>query len=638
MELSVIRDAAPEIMELESRSLLWYYHAELARKMAKEKRDILPSSRAQQSELDKELKKEALKDLDERPWIAKRRCYLHMLCDDCPIGPQWTNPNASSVLAHSMAELEVDQPESLTTFAELGKLFQEIVDAASTVWATEKAAQKNNGLKRPSKSYLVKQRYAVVRVLAKTRLTYFGSVEKDDPWPYKFSLRVIDHDGTEVNVDLWGAVCPASYYGIEPGTLLKLSSMKLREVYAHHPTEFVSLVSGERVKPVFEVTIQPEKNHSHGCRIIMGGVKDHLDFIPRSPPPIFIDTLSTRISLAETEHASISALADAPIKASMTSPLHSVAGLVLFVGPLEVQTTFGFSQLTRWILLSGAYTASPHMLVHLTANSDAQSLSSLKLGDPVILSHLRIEPHHSHFLGVSTIYSTIQIAPMWPCVLDLDTEKKHFRDVVQTGAHNWFKPGWTPSVKCTSIVEYLRLYAAAMIQSIPKKISFLPFQRKNIVQAGSFRFAMWIASNNYLPNMTGWLSQPDVDKIACHQGSQKFRQGPRAASFLWICFFLTEPNPQNTIQGGPGKQYCAVIPITPAHLCSGDVVQYESLVTDSDDFTFWICQEFNIRTNSNILFSSSVIRTDRDIKHTLTNIWSDSPKNRRLLRESQDKS
>jgi hypothetical protein len=635
-DLEVVVDAQPEDNVSRLASLQW---KEYFRLLAKLKKDHHLTDVDRKAVLE-----ELLKDLDSRPFVGNRGCYLHLWSDDCPIGEQWL-PKDITLEAPKLANIFADSTEELTRLSDLTALFAAHRENIRAGWEAQALL---NGTETPNGrvSMSVGNRFIVVRVLAKTRLTFYGSQSTDERWPFKFSLRVIDVSGIELNVDFWSAMCPALYYALKPGQIVKLSALRLREIYLGLPPTICSLVNGATLEPTFEITVNARGSKKPSCSVLTGAVADWFDSkLARVRPPLTADDVAERFDLTDSASSekTIEALADALTRHSLTVPLHTVAGCVNWLGPIESRRVHGFAILTRWIFLLPFRDLHKCMLVQLAANSDIQTLDFLRKNDKVVLTHLRVEVHHSTLVGISSIYSSIQVLGDWAQAPDLVLPPPHKWQGGYLEAREHPPADWPLTLRCPETKEYDKLYGPVLYAEPPKTIEFLSRIRKDIVQPGYVRIANWMNAEQYHPSCTGWLTYQRVKEISktctVPEYKKKNSQGEvtETASFLWVVMVPASHHEAQKVSKNYYQYYCAVLPITAAHLCGGNMVRFRIVSGSANRFYSWVNREYGIGDEHQpVLFATCVLRIGDDVRHVLSNVWPDTPSNRAGLKTPVD--
>lgn len=627
------------------QNLPWFYYDYVAENLQNQP-GLTDEQRAKQL-------KTVMKDFEQRPLVGSRGSYLHMWCEDCPVGPQWAPKEQVSMKADVFEDFFSDSSEQLTTIHDLKVEF----DAHVQRKEEERLAFGNplDDDPKPRYSLTIRKRFLVARILAKSRLFYFGKNDKDDSYPYRFSLRIIDVSNQETNVEFWSVTCPALYSSLEPGAILKLGGLRLRRVYHAIPVPMVSLVTGDDFSPTFEISYSPVKapGSPRSCAILVGTAADWFSSkISRASAPVFVDDLVASYSLNRSSSMlTAQALADALSSLSMTSALKSVVGFVAAILPLERVSFFDSHLLTRWICLVSTDTEASPLMIQLAANSEVQNLENLKFGQRVLLTHLRMEVHHKQLIGISSIYTHIKVLENWAQAQPEDENKQHkINRLVRGPFLTELQMPYT--IRCNSPMEYADLYGAKLYaQPTFKELAQhlrdpLPLVRHNRIILGRMEYNSFLKAEDYSKGTTGYQTKATVIKVI-EKGSAIAKIDGKLADFLFIAISSPEGEAEEAASSQKSNSrranansndkdpnsvhyYCVLLPLTPIHLCHGDTAKMLTLSEQDKPFIQWLVRDYHIvKRTYQVLVGVSVFNTGDDVVHTMNNTWRDAAKSKK---------
>jgi hypothetical protein len=248
-KLSVVHRYADPLPSSSDATLNWRYYVDLELRLE----NHVP--RLQESVI-KERLVEASKDLKNRPFVAKRGCYLNFYSDINPIGDQWCvkslDKEVNSVEELVQLERELSGSE-MVVLSDCESKFKEYASLHRQQWAPRSI----EGEAPPRASMKMKNSFLVARIIGKTRLGYYGKDGQDNKYPFHFSLRIIDISKHEVEITFWGATAPLFYTSLNCGSIVKIGGLRLRERFHGLPAQMRSLISGELISPSFEITYDP---------------------------------------------------------------------------------------------------------------------------------------------------------------------------------------------------------------------------------------------------------------------------------------------------------------------------------------------------------------------------------------------
>lgn len=343
---------------------------------------------------------DALEDMSSRPIVGARGCYQHLTFDDIGVGPQWSAERDIEMHADSIDQLfELPDKEKLCNLSELSTAF--------TLVTADKAAPSdpsfNGDAARPSLSQ--SHKFIVARILGKSRLTYYGKSDNSERWAFKFSLRIVDLSGIEVDIFFWGATVPALYHSLKVSQIVKLSGLKLKTLFPGGPQSYSSLLTGRAYKPPFEITYNPTSKERKFIAVLTGAVAEWFDAkIATLPLSCSIATLRDRMISEESDVTTIvKELLDGIQSKTAAAPLTSVHGLVSWVGPVEVRPHFGIRVYSRWIYLIDPIESTEHE--SRGAFIQVRLGPSIEIPHALSATHIRMELHHGHIVGIATPFS-----------------------------------------------------------------------------------------------------------------------------------------------------------------------------------------------------------------------------------------
>lgn len=646
-ELQVLFSTSNDAQQPQLRNLPWLYYTQLSEKLSGQAN---LSEEARKTHLEK-----ALKDLEQRPFIGNRGSYLHLLCDDCPIGPQWEHEKTSMTL-ETWDDLTHDPSEKFTTLSDLKDEYEANVKQKV---AQRKALEAKNATSlaedhEPRYTLNFRKRFVVVRILGKSRLFYFGKNDKDDRYAYRFSLRIMDISGVEATIDFWSQMCPAVYASLKEGDIVKLPGLRFRQNYAAVPVPMTSLLTGDAFSPSFEVSYTPSKEigSAHKCVTVVGATADWFSSnISFAMAPMFVDDLVSTYSLKHASSMLVAqSLADALSSLSMTSALKSVVGFVGSVLPLERVKFFDSHLLTRWICILSTGSDPTVMMVQLAANSEAQNLQNLKFGQRILLTHLRIEVHHKLLIGISSIYTHIHTLENWEQARASNGKRQHEIEVLTPGPFpNHFD--WPYTLLCNSPQEYARLYGAKLyaqptFRQLNQVLSHpLPLVRHNLIILGRMEYTSFISAEDYIQGSTGYQTKETVNKVI-ESGSATAEIRGKLADYLFVAISSQEMDPEDATNAKTKNSkktddntsshafhsshyYCVILPLTAMHLCHGNMTKMLAISEQNKPFLQWLVREYHIVKRSYlVMIGVSVFNTGDEVLHTMNNTWRDTVKNK----------
>ncbi|XP_077355699.1 RPA-related protein RADX isoform X2 [Festucalex cinctus] len=215
-------------------------------------------------------------------------------------------------------------------------------------------------------------RRLIVRITAKSHLTYYGRADRNCSCPYQALLEAHDPSGS-VSLVLWNSVCVDWYCVLMPGDIISLSRFRVKQRYNSEGDDIELSINSQ--KPAAHITVLPEASVAPDCL----------------PPP------ATKFSFCSSEE-----LASRPHGA-----LCDVIGLLTFMGRAE-RTRKGSELLEyRWLRVQDGRSSWP-IWIQLFSTSQPEMHCSLHPLSVFMCSRLKVVQAASGlFYLTNTLYTQL---------------------------------------------------------------------------------------------------------------------------------------------------------------------------------------------------------------------------------------
>lgn len=419
----------------------------------------------------------ALKDQENRPFVSSRGCYLHQLADNIPLGPQW-DPTLSKNLTKSAKyaqDVHEDHSDTLVLLSHLVDDFEAHCKSRAEHYNQQSTDPLDHNANaqakpRPRASMLVRGKFLLLRVLAKTVLFNDGHPDHPDKYPFHFSVRVTDASKMEVDLIFWSVLTPIFYEALFSGQILRLNEIRLRERYPATPAPQYSVMTEAFISPPFEVVYNPRQLASGPvgqCAILEGAFADALsDIYPRSTiKSQNVPQLAYGMS-PEDQDDQPSTLSLSELKPSidLAARLRNVYGVVRWIGPTErVALRYEESNgspsryiIYKWVRLKGI---DVDLLVQLVKTEGSEAWDCLAVNDKVLIEHLRVQYHLGQLIGFSTIYTVFSVYDTWEDYSKTVAGMKASTFLATPPAETFFDSDrWPLTLRCPSVGVYKETY------------------------------------------------------------------------------------------------------------------------------------------------------------------------------------
>lgn len=427
----------------------------------------LHDDRKMKPEAKEEALTEAIEDQSVHPFVGGRGSYQHILFDEIGIGKAWEEKRDIRMHADNIEQLfENPAQEQLTRLSDLVTDFATETSLRKAKLEAERAASGNIlDISVQRFSITASHRFLVARILGKSRVMYHGSRDKVEKWPCRFTLRIVDLSGVEVNVTFWGSPVPALYNAVQVGQIIKLAGLKLRDIYKGDSPVLSSLLTGRAFTPPFEINFNPTRKDRKELVILSGELAHWFDTkIATLPLPFSIYTLRERMFSADHDAKSVvKSLQDSYHAKTADAPLDSIVGLVSWIGALELRNVRGVRIYSRWVYV-----------VDLVESEEFHSRGAflqLRMGPSIEVpralsaSHVRFELHLGQMVGISTIFSDIHA---WEDS-SVDFDENAQKELPELAAkYQDLCSGWPFTLRFEQPKDYAKLFGAKLIPNFLK--------------------------------------------------------------------------------------------------------------------------------------------------------------------------